>query len=100
MQTACLRNYWILMRVALSCRGDCRLLTCSVNLQADVATVLRDGRLHVIPASELVPGDIVEIAGPLSRRMPHAVESLPAVMLALRQPCSHRKSPMIGEILS
>ena len=32
-------------------------------LQADVATALRDGRLHVIPASELVPGDIVEIAG-------------------------------------
>lgn len=32
-------------------------------LQADEATVLRDGRLHVIPASELVPGDIVEIAG-------------------------------------
>ncbi|CAK0785211.1 Calcium-transporting ATPase 3, endoplasmic reticulum-type [Coccomyxa viridis] len=30
--------------------------------EADVATVLRDGRLHVIPASELVPGDIVEIA--------------------------------------
>ncbi|CAL5220117.1 g2070 [Coccomyxa viridis] len=30
--------------------------------EADVATALRDGRLHVIPASELVPGDIVEIA--------------------------------------
>ena len=31
--------------------------------QADVATVLRDARLSVIPAVELVPGDIVEIAG-------------------------------------
>jgi len=28
-----------------------------------VAHALRDGRLHVMPASELVPGDIVEIAG-------------------------------------
>ena len=27
------------------------------------ATVLRKGRLHVIPASQLVPGDIVEVAG-------------------------------------
>ena len=32
-------------------------------LQADVATVLRDGRLGVVPAVELVPGDIVEMAG-------------------------------------
>ncbi|DBA82876.1 TPA: Calcium-transporting ATPase 3, endoplasmic reticulum-type [Trebouxia sp. C0004] len=30
--------------------------------EADVATVLRKGRLHVIPASQLVPGDIVEVA--------------------------------------
>jgi len=28
-----------------------------------VATVLRKGRLHVIPATQLVPGDIVEVAG-------------------------------------
>jgi len=32
-------------------------------VQADVATVLRDGRLTVIPAGDLVPGDVVEIAG-------------------------------------
>ena len=30
--------------------------------QADVATVMRDGRLRVIPASELVPGDVVDVA--------------------------------------
>ncbi|KAL3141521.1 Calcium-transporting ATPase 3, endoplasmic reticulum-type [Trebouxia sp. C0010 RCD-2024] len=30
--------------------------------EADVATVLRKGRLHVVPASQLVPGDIVEVA--------------------------------------
>ena len=30
--------------------------------QADVATVLRDGRLKVAPATELVPGDVIEIA--------------------------------------
>ncbi|KAK9918863.1 hypothetical protein WJX75_007624 [Coccomyxa subellipsoidea] len=30
--------------------------------EADVATALRDGRLTVIPAVELVPGDVVEIA--------------------------------------
>lgn len=28
-----------------------------------MATVLRKGRLHVVPASQLVPGDIVEVAG-------------------------------------
>jgi magnesium-transporting ATPase (P-type) len=33
-------------------------------LQADVATVLRGKRLMVLPACDLVPGDIVEIAGP------------------------------------
>ena len=69
------------MRVKVSCHGDERLTTCSVFLQADVATVLRDGRLHVIPASELVPGDIVEIAGMLPQRMHHAVMSLSAVIL-------------------
>ena len=87
MQTARLGEYWIIVRVELSGRGVCRLPTWSVNLQADVATVLRDGRLHVIPASELVPGDIVEIAGMLSWRMPHAVEPLSAVVLAPRRPC-------------
>ncbi|CAI5493351.1 unnamed protein product [Closterium sp. Naga37s-1] len=30
--------------------------------QADVATVLRNGRLAIIPAAELVPGDIVEVS--------------------------------------
>lgn len=30
-------------------------------LQADLATVLRGGRLKVVPASELVPGDVVEV---------------------------------------
>ena len=84
MQTARLREYWIIVRVELSGQGKCRLPTCSAYLQADVATVLRDGRLQVIPASELVPGDIVEIAGMLSQRMPHAVEPLSAVVLALR----------------
>ena len=39
-------------------------------LQADVATALREGRLHVIPASELVPGDIVEVAGGLHLTYP------------------------------
>jgi len=29
--------------------------------EADVATVLRDGRLAILPASELLPGDIVEV---------------------------------------
>ncbi|KAG1341808.1 Calcium-transporting ATPase [Cocos nucifera] len=31
--------------------------------QADVATVLRNGCFSIIPASELVPGDIVEVGG-------------------------------------
>lgn len=31
-------------------------------LQADSATVLRDGRLAVVPAAQLVPGDIVEVS--------------------------------------
>lgn len=30
--------------------------------EADVATVLRDGRWAVVPAAELVPGDVVEVA--------------------------------------
>lgn len=30
--------------------------------QADSATVLRDGRLAVVPAAQLVPGDIVEVS--------------------------------------
>ena len=30
--------------------------------QADLATVLRDGRLRVVKASALVPGDIIELA--------------------------------------
>lgn len=30
--------------------------------EADVATVLRDGRWIVLPAAELVPGDVVEVA--------------------------------------
>mmetsp|Transcript_20634 Transcript_20634/g.57264 ORF Transcript_20634/g.57264 Transcript_20634/m.57264 type:complete len:1008 (+) Transcript_20634:154-3177(+) len=30
--------------------------------EADVATVLRDGRLAILPSQELVPGDIVEVA--------------------------------------
>lgn len=32
-------------------------------LQAEVATVLRHGRLSLLPAAELVPGDIVEVSG-------------------------------------
>ncbi len=35
-------------------------------LQADVATVLRGKRLIVVPACDLVPGDIVDIAGGLA----------------------------------
>ncbi len=31
--------------------------------EAESATVLRRGRLSVVPAAELVPGDIVEVAG-------------------------------------
>lgn len=30
--------------------------------QADVATVVRNGRLSILPATELVAGDIVEVA--------------------------------------
>ena len=33
------------------------------DLQADEATVLRDGRLITLPAAQLVPGDVVEVAG-------------------------------------
>ncbi len=29
--------------------------------EADVATALRDGRWTVLPASDLVPGDVVEV---------------------------------------
>ena len=37
--------------------------------EAESATVLREGRLSVVPASELVPGDIVEVSGtPLVRQ--------------------------------
>ncbi len=54
----------------MTCSGVVlRLLTrplssCKQSLQADVATVLRGKRLMVMPACDLVPGDIVEIAGP------------------------------------
>ncbi|KAL0049512.1 hypothetical protein WJX82_003897 [Trebouxia sp. C0006] len=43
--------------------------------EADVATVLRKGRLHVIPATQLVPGDIVEVAVKegASTATPHAL---------------------------
>jgi len=40
--------------------------------EAESATVLRQGRLSVVPAAELVPGDIVEVAG---------TESLPGIRL-------------------
>jgi hypothetical protein len=39
---------------------------CAACAQADVATAFRDGRLTVLPAADLVPGDIVEIAGAVS----------------------------------
>ena len=45
-------------------------------LQADVATVLRKGRLHVVPASQLVPGDIVEVAGQTT--CPASINPFPA----------------------
>ena len=35
-------------------------------LQADEATVLRDRKLITLPAAQLVPGDIVEVAGKLA----------------------------------
>ena len=38
------------------------MLHTAYGLQADSATVLRDGRLAVVPAAQLVPGDIVEVS--------------------------------------
>ena len=32
-------------------------------MQADEASVLRDGRLITVPAAQLVPGDVVEVTG-------------------------------------
>ncbi|XP_020963666.1 calcium-transporting ATPase 3, endoplasmic reticulum-type [Arachis ipaensis] len=37
--------------------------------QADVATVLRNGCFSILPATELVPGDIVEVSGKLIMQM-------------------------------
>ena len=34
--------------------------------EAESATVLRGGRLSIVPAAELVPGDIVEVAGKIT----------------------------------
>lgn len=44
-------------------------MACLHMLQAEVATVLREGRLRLVPASDLVPGDIVEVAGEASPSM-------------------------------
>lgn len=38
------------------------MLHAAFGVQADSATVLRDGRLAVVPAAQLVPGDIVEVS--------------------------------------
>ena len=46
-----------------------------------MATVLRKGRLHVIPATQLVPGDIVEVAG---QHCPAATTLCSAVKLLLQ----------------
>eukprot|EP00983_Pelagomonas_calceolata_P111095 1159745-Pelagomonas_calceolata.AAC.9 len=35
----------------------------SITPQADDATVLRNGQLQLIPSADIVPGDIVELAG-------------------------------------
>lgn len=47
--------------------------------QADVATVLRNGRLSILPAAELVPGDVVEVAVgckiPADLRLAHVMSS-------------------------
>ncbi len=49
-----------------------------------MATVLRKGRLHVIPATQLVPGDIVEVAGqhcPAATTLRSAVKMLPKICM-------------------
>ena len=46
--------------------------------QADVATVLRESRLSLVPAGDLVPGDIVEVAGSVQTRM-HPIKCLPCM---------------------
>ena len=38
-------------------------------MQADEASVLRNGRLVSLPAAQLVPGDIVEVAGESARKV-------------------------------
>jgi len=55
-------------------------------MQADNATVLRDGQLLVVPTADLVPGDIIEVVGgwPACRRRPGELQPGPA-----RAPAEH-----------
>lgn len=49
------------LRPMLACTENSQVFL-AAPAQADSATVLRDRRLAVVPAAQLVPGDIVEVA--------------------------------------
>ena len=53
---------WFVFIASLPVSAECITWTPCL-IQADNATVLREGRLSVVPRAELVPGDVVEVAG-------------------------------------